>query len=281
MLLKQYKENPPHFTIQYQRTAPPEASVLKLNKRSSKNYPSKRKSFGTKKFPWRLITTAISETVCKDLSSESLLEHNHPSGKKHGFYLKKPKRSIHDREVLTRYAGELIQHDSSHHLWAPAAKEKWYLITSLDDYSRFLLYAVLVRKETSWTHILAPYKPSSYDMAFLTPTMSIPTRSSDLSGEGIPSGINTTSWPMRQPLSGNRSCRIARSRSPLSFPQARGKIERPYGWLQDHLIRTCVREDVSEIKHAQRFLTRNSIDITTARFTLPPRRSLISDSKKL
>jgi hypothetical protein len=37
-------------------------------------------------------------------------------------------------------------------------------------------------------------------------------------------------------------------------PQAKGKIERPYGWLQDRLIRTCVREDVSEIKPAQQIL---------------------------
>jgi hypothetical protein len=32
-------------------------------------------------------------------------------------------------------AGELIQHDSSLHLWSPWAKEKWWLITSLDDFS--------------------------------------------------------------------------------------------------------------------------------------------------
>jgi len=37
-------------------------------------------------------------------------------------------------------------------------------------------------------------------------------------------------------------------------PQARGKIERPYGWLQDRLIRTCVREEVTEIQQAQRVL---------------------------
>jgi len=37
-------------------------------------------------------------------------------------------------------------------------------------------------------------------------------------------------------------------------PQAKGKIERPYGWLQDHLIRTCIRENVKEINHAQRIL---------------------------
>jgi hypothetical protein len=33
-------------------------------------------------------------------------------------------------------------------------------------------------------------------------------------------------------------------------PQAKGKIERPYGWLQDHLIRTCVREHVTDIRQA-------------------------------
>ncbi|MFB3887533.1 MAG: hypothetical protein ACE144_20125 [Thermodesulfobacteriota bacterium] len=104
--------------------------------------------------------------------------------KSHGSYLKKTKRSTHDREVLTRYIGKLIQHDASHHLWAPAAKEKCYLITSLDDFSRFLLfYAVLVRKETSWTHILA-LQTVILRYGFLTTTMSILTRSSDMSGPG-------------------------------------------------------------------------------------------------
>jgi hypothetical protein len=69
--------------------------------------------------------------------------------------LRKPERKIHDREVLTNYAGELIQHDSSFHKWSPYAQEKWYLITSLDDYSRFMFYAKLVTKDTSWAHISA------------------------------------------------------------------------------------------------------------------------------
>ena len=37
-------------------------------------------------------------------------------------------------------------------------------------------------------------------------------------------------------------------------PQAKGKIERSYGWLQDRLIRTCVRENVTDIREAQRVL---------------------------
>jgi hypothetical protein len=37
-------------------------------------------------------------------------------------------------------------------------------------------------------------------------------------------------------------------------PQAKGKMERPYGWLQDRLIRTCVRDNVTKINQAQRIL---------------------------
>ena len=39
-------------------------------------------------------------------------------------------------------------------------------------------------------------------------------------------------------------------------PQAKGKIERPYGWLQDRVVRTCVRDDVTDIRDAQKVLDR-------------------------
>jgi len=76
--------------------------------------------------------------------------------KANGFYLIKPKRKVHEKEVITNYPGELIQHDSSHHQFSIyAADNKWYLITSLDDYSRLILYAILVERETTWTNIIA------------------------------------------------------------------------------------------------------------------------------
>jgi hypothetical protein len=34
-------------------------------------------------------------------------------------------------------------------------------------------------------------------------------------------------------------------------PQARDKIERPYGWPQERVIRTCVRDNVTDIRQAQ------------------------------
>jgi len=75
--------------------------------------------------------------------------------KRNNFYFLRSKRKAHDREVLTNYPGELIQHDSSHHQFAPYTERKWYLITSLDNYSRLILYACLVERETTWEHILA------------------------------------------------------------------------------------------------------------------------------
>jgi len=37
-------------------------------------------------------------------------------------------------------------------------------------------------------------------------------------------------------------------------PQAKGKIERPYRWIQDRLVRTCYRENIRDIKKAQLIL---------------------------
>jgi len=75
--------------------------------------------------------------------------------KKYGFYIGKPKKKAPDREVITNNTGELIQHDSSYHLWPPYASCKWWLITSIDDFSRFLLFALLVLRDISLAHIRA------------------------------------------------------------------------------------------------------------------------------
>ena len=37
-------------------------------------------------------------------------------------------------------------------------------------------------------------------------------------------------------------------------PAAKGKVERPYRWLQDHLVRTCVREGITKIAQAREVL---------------------------
>jgi len=38
-------------------------------------------------------------------------------------------------------------------------------------------------------------------------------------------------------------------------PQAKGKIERPYGWLQDRIVRTCARENIIAIEQVREVLS--------------------------
>jgi hypothetical protein len=167
--------------------------------------------------------------------------------------LKRKSRKVsHDHEVATNYIGEIIQHDSSYHLWSPPAREKWYLITSLDDFSRFILYATLVKKETSWAHILALqtvvlnygapflyYVDSHSIFRFVQGRDSLWRKHHTLTDEADPQWKQVMGDCITYALS----------------PQAKGKIERPYGWLQDRLIRTCVRDNVTDIREAQRVLT--------------------------
>src|SRR4030067_1605452 len=75
--------------------------------------------------------------------------------RKLGCHEPRKKKKTHDREVLTNSIGALIQQDGSTHLWSPYAKEKWTLITSIDDYSRMLLFADFFPAETTWAHVQA------------------------------------------------------------------------------------------------------------------------------
>ena len=255
MLLKQYKDNPQHFTIQYQRTTPPRIISPEIEQNILKELSIEKKIIQNKEIPltsynYSYLRDRLRGTYHQKVSLPTIIDR----AKKHGFYLKKPKRTIHDREVLTRYVGELIQHDASYHLWAPAAQEKWYLITSLDDYSRFMLYAVLIKKETSWAHIFALQTvllhhglPYAYYVDSHSIFRFVRGRDSLWHKHHLLTDETTPQW--KQVL---EDCNVKVIHS-LS-PQARGKIERPYGWLQDHLIRTCVREDVTEIQQAQKIL---------------------------
>jgi len=255
LLLKHYREDPRHFTIQYQRRTPSRSLSPEIEKNILTELTIEKKTIENKDIPlksynYSYIKNRLQTTYRQKVSLNTIIHR----ARKHGFYLKKPKRTPHDREVLTRYVGELIQHDSSFHLWAPAAQEKWYLITSLDDHSRFLLYATLVKKETSWTHIQALQTvilryglPFTYYVDSHSIFRFVQGRDSVWRKHHLLTDEATPQW--KQVL---EDCNVKVIHA-LS-PQAKGKIERPYGWLQDHLIRTCVREDIADIKPAQQVL---------------------------
>ncbi len=255
-LLQQYRINPGKFSIQYVRKTQTRTIDAGIEKNIIKELKIDKKAIQNKEIPLRYynysyVKDRLETKYKQKVSLPTIIDR----ARKNDFYLpKKRKKKIHDREVLTNYAGELIQHDSSHHLWAPAAKEKWYLITSIDDFSRFMLYAVLFKRETAWAHILAletvilqygcPYKyyvDSHSIFRFVRGRDELWLKHHKLTDESTPQ------W--KQVLF-DSNVKVTYALS----PQAKGKVERPYGWLQDRLVRTCIRENVTDIKDAQKIL---------------------------
>ena len=255
-LVKDYRNNPETFSIQYIRRKKTRSIPQNTERAILKELAIEKKLIENSNVPLRSYNYSyIKDRLEKKYKQKVSLPTIINRAKNNDFYIKKPKRTAHDREVLTNYAGELIQHDSSHHKWSPYAKEKWYLITSLDDFSRYMLYAQLLTKETSWAHIRALeavmlkhglpfsyYVDSHSIFRFVQGRDSLWRKHHKLTDETDPQ------W--KQVLN---DCRVKITYA-LS-PQAKGKIERPYSWLQDRLIRTCAREHITDIRYAQRVLT--------------------------
>jgi hypothetical protein len=120
--------------------------------------------------------------------------------------------------------------------------------------SRMILYADLLKNQTSWAHI------SALQSAFLK--------------YGLPFSYYVDSHSIFRFVQGRDS--IWRDHHKVTdevdpqwkqvladcgvkviyalSPQAKGKIERPYQWLQDHLVRTCVRANTTDIRQARTLL---------------------------
>lgn len=171
--------------------------------------------------------------------------------KKLGCHQRRKKRKVHDREVLTSSVGALIQHDGSTHLWSPLASEKWTLITSIDDYSRMLLFADFVPAESTWAHIQAVRSvvetygvPLRYYVDSLRVFRFVQGRDSFWRRHILQTDDVNTQWrKMMAVLGVDVSYALS--------PEAKGKVERPYRWLQDRIVRTCALERIDNVDDAR------------------------------
>ena len=254
-LLKEYRKNPDKFSIQYSRTSQTridpeiEKNVLKELKETKKLID--HKAIPVRYYNYSFIQKEIVRRYEQAVSTSTVMR----CAKEYGFYLARSKtKQVHDRQVITNHVGELVQHDASIHLWSPWAKEKWVLITSIDDYSRLILYALLVLRESTWAHILALeeiftkfglplkfYADSHAIFRFVRGRDELHYKHHVMTDEVSPQ------W--KQVL---EDCQVEVIYA-LS-PQAKGKIERPYQWLQDHVVRLCARENVKTIEPANQIL---------------------------
>jgi hypothetical protein len=255
-LVKQYTDNPASFSIKYSRTGHTRSIEPAIEKNILKELAIDKKLIEDKKVPLKYYNYSYIQTRLEDDYKQTVsLPTIIGRAKKNDFYIpRKPSKKLHDREVLTNHVGELIQHDSSHHLFSPYSGEKWYLITSIDDYSRFMFYAKLLRHESSWVHIAAlesVFLKHGFPYSYYVDSHSIFrfVRGRDELHYQHHLQTDETNPQWKQVL---LDCNVE-VKYALS-PQAKGKVERPYTWIQDRLVRTCARENATEVKQGQRIL---------------------------
>ena len=256
ILLKEYRRNPAKFSIQYARTKTTRAIDPAIEHNIIKELKIDKEAIENKNVPLLYYNYSyIKDRLQKEYNQRVSLPTIIARAKQHDFYIpRKERKKVHDREVLTHYIGELIQHDASYHLWAPSSKKKWCLITSLDDFSRYIPYGRFIEHESSWAHIQAVQSvvikygcPYSYYVDCHSIFRYV--RGRDQTHHKLEKFTDDVDPQWKQVLI---DCRI----KPIYAlsPQAKGKIERPYQWLQDRIIRSCIRDNVKDIAHGQRIL---------------------------
>jgi 5'-3' exonuclease len=142
-LLKEYRQDPEAFSVAYERPTPGRLSAA-VEKEIERELLREKAILEDKRLPISGYNYSALRDRLKKKGIEVSVTTIIDRAKHLDCYKPRKKRKTHDREVLTTSIGALIQHDSSLHLWSRFAQEKWSLITSIDDFSRMLLFADFV-----------------------------------------------------------------------------------------------------------------------------------------
>jgi hypothetical protein len=252
-LLKEYRQNPQVFSLSYQRATPAKLATY-VEAEIEKELLREKELVEDKRLP----ISGYNYSALRDRLSQKGIEVSVTTiiqrAKSLDCYKPRHKGKAHDREVLTASIGALVQHDASLHLWSPYAREKWTLITSIDDFSRKLLFADFFPQENTWTHIQAAQTlmqacglPLCYYVDSLRVFRFVQRRDSVWRKQVLETDDIDPQWRRMMRLLGVEV-------SYALSPQAKGKVERPYRWLQDRIVRTCALENLTTLEEGRAVL---------------------------
>ena len=256
-ILKEYKKDKQNFSIEYSRNSPNRKisqsveEVIRSELEKEKSIIDNR-SIPVNDYNYSVVRDEVENLTGKRLALQTIINR----AKDWNFrVLEKPKKKVHDRVVVTDAIGMLLQHDSSHHQWSPFAREKWSLITTLDDHSRKMLFGDFFERETAWSHIKSTESiilKYGYGLSYYADSLSIFrfVCNQDSIWQNQIKGTDDVMTQWRQVV---EACGMNVIYA-LS-PQAKGKIERPYQWLQDRVVRRCAKGGVKDISDAREILS--------------------------
>jgi transposase len=182
----------------------------------------------------------------------------------------RPKRHYKRRERKAQ-AGELLLWDGSPHHWLGESGPKWTLVVAIDDATGALLDGVFAEQEDA--------------QSYLTCLKEL------LAGKGIPLSIymdrhgifkrNDAHWTLEEELAGERiPTQVGLALKSLGVepifalsPQAKGRVERLFGTLQDRLVSELRLAGIRTRDQATEFVNGSFRTDFNRRFSKPPEQS--------
>jgi transposase len=183
-----------------------------------------------------------------------------------GLWQRKRVRKQHRRRRARKeFFGELVQMDGSHHDWFEGRRAKAVLMVMIDDatgriYARFFEEETLEAAFTMVQHYAARYGlPLGVyvDRASIYRADREPTEAEILAGKEPQTQFGRAMEQLAVKLI------LARS------PQAKGRVERMNGTLQDRLVKALRQRGISDLASANEFLEREFLAPFNAKFEKP------------
>lgn len=176
---------------------------------------------------------------------------------------KRRKKNFHRRRIRMPKEGMLIQMDSSYHEWIEG-KGKRFLIAMIDDATNEVLYGRFYEKDTTYNNMEAIkevikkkgcFMALYVDKASHFKTTRIGGVHYDVSEEQKETNIEEALEELGITLITANS------------PQAKGRIERLFGFFQDRLINEMWIRKIKDYEEANRYLVEEFIPWYNARYT--------------
>src|SRR3989338_7029434 len=221
-LLANYRNNPDGFTAATLRNQSDKRKISSVAEQAITAELMKEKQLiENKNMPIKFYNYSA---VRDDILAKHAIEISVPTiisrAKQNDFYIARPEKKVHDREVITNFFAELFEHEFS-----------WNHILAIE--SVVLTHGCPLKYYPDQHAIFRFVK----DRDKFTPWQTHTKFTDDV----------TPQW--KQVL---QDCDVGVTYA-LS-PQAKGKVERPYQWLQDRIVRTCAKEKVTDIAEVRKVL---------------------------
>lgn len=178
---------------------------------------------------------------------------------------KRQRKAHRRRRPRKEQFGELVQMDGSIHDWFEGRRGDAVLMVIIDD-ATGRVFARFFEKETlhaAWTTFRCWVETFGLPGSVYVDRHSIyrsdrePTTEELLAGEDPPTQFGRSMQEL--------NVRLIKARS----PQAKGRVERMNGTLQDRLVKAMRRSNICDLEYANRFLEEEFLSPFNERFTVP------------